>query len=45
MGFTIMESFMDEVKVISEAGKGTCVTLIKYIGAESEQEDSREECE
>lgn len=45
MGFTFMESFMDEVKVISEAGKGTCVTLIKYIGAESELEDGREECE
>ena len=30
MGFTVMETFMDEVKVESEVGKGTKVTMIKY---------------
>ena len=45
MGFTFMESFMDEVKVISEHGKGTCVTLVKYIGTETNCEENMEECE
>ena len=31
MGFTIMESFMDSIKVKSEAGKGTTVTMRKRI--------------
>ncbi len=31
MGFTIMESFMDSVKVRSEPGKGTTVTLRRRI--------------
>ncbi|NCE65247.1 anti-sigma F factor [Pseudoflavonifractor sp. 524-17] len=31
MGFTIMESFMDGVKVRSVPGKGTAVTLVKRI--------------
>ena len=31
MGFTIMESFMDEVKVKSAPGKGTTVTMRKRI--------------
>ena len=31
MGFTIMESFMDTVKVKSESGKGTTVTMRKRI--------------
>ena len=31
MGFTIMESFMDKVKVTSRRGNGTTVTLTKYI--------------
>lgn len=31
MGFTIMESFMDTVRVRSEVGSGTKVTLIKKI--------------
>ena len=30
MGFTIMENFMDEVKVHSALGEGTSVELIKY---------------
>ena len=32
MGFTVMESFMDRVSVSSKAGRGTKVTLVKYIG-------------
>lgn len=31
MGFTVMESFTDKVFVESEPGKGTAVTLIKYL--------------
>ena len=31
MGFTIMESFMDRVKVRSQPGKGTSVTLTRRI--------------
>lgn len=31
MGFTIMESFMDEMNVISEVGKGTTVIMKKII--------------
>ncbi len=31
MGFTVMESFTDRVFVESEQGKGTAVTLIKYL--------------
>ena len=31
MGFTVMESFTDKVFVESEQGKGTAVTLIKYL--------------
>ena len=31
MGFTIMQSFMDRVKVRSAAGKGTAVTMRKRI--------------
>ena len=31
MGFTIMESFMDGVKVRSAPGKGTAVTMVKHI--------------
>ena len=33
MGFTVMESFMDEVSVCSEVGKGTTVRMRKQIGA------------
>lgn len=32
MGFAFMEAFMDEIKVESEAGRGTRVTMKKYIG-------------
>ena len=31
MGFTIMESFMDEILIDSVAGQGTKITLIKKI--------------
>lgn len=29
MGFTVMESFMDKIKVDSKPGKGTSVTMVK----------------
>ena len=32
MGFTFMEAFMNEVKVTSQVGKGTCVHMSKKIG-------------
>ena len=32
MGCTFMEAFMDEVKVTSQVGKGTCVHMSKKIG-------------
>ena len=31
MGFTIMKSFMDDVKVVSEKGKGTTIYMLKKI--------------
>ena len=31
MGFTVMESFMDKIKVDSKLGKGTTVTMIKKL--------------
>lgn len=34
MGFTIMKSFMDEVKVVTEKGKGTRVYMSKEIVAD-----------
>ena len=34
MGFAFMEAFMDEVRVTSEAGKGTCVWMCKRIGVQ-----------
>ena len=34
MGFTVMESFMDAVEVESAVGKGTTVTMRKYITGE-----------
>ena len=32
MGFSFMEAFMDELKVVSEPGKGTTVKMRKRIG-------------
>ena len=34
MGFTVMETFMDEVEVESAEGKGTTVTMTKYLNRE-----------
>lgn len=31
MGFTVMESFTDRLKVRSEIGKGTTVIMTKYL--------------
>lgn len=31
MGFTVMESFMDKLNVMSEKGKGTTVVMTKYL--------------
>ena len=39
MGFTIMESFMDEMKVESVLGLGTKVTMVKKIRKEAEIEN------
>ena len=41
MGFTIMESFMDSMKVESIVGLGTKVTLIKTIKKQEEQEENK----
>ena len=35
MGFTIMETFMDKVRVTSKPGMGTTVTFTKYIQAKT----------
>ena len=32
MGFLFMEAFMDEIRVISQPGKGTTVLMSKRIG-------------
>ena len=32
MGFAIMNSFTDKLKIKSEVGKGTCITMIKHLG-------------
>ena len=34
IGFAVMQSFTDSVKVRSQVGKGTSVTLIKKLSAE-----------
>lgn len=41
MGFTIMQTFMDEFSVESEKGKGTCVTMSKRVLA-TENKECRE---
>lgn len=33
MGFSFMEAFMDEIRVTSKEGEGTCVTMLKRIGS------------
>ena len=42
MGFTIMESFMDSVKIESVVGLGTKVTMTKKIKKISEDEENEE---
>ena len=42
MGFTIMESFMDEVSVESVLGLGTKVTMKKFIKKEDVEENTEE---
>ena len=39
MGFTIMESFMDDVKIESALGLGTKITMRKQIGGEKQEEE------
>ncbi|ABY92845.1 anti-sigma F factor [Thermoanaerobacter sp. CM-CNRG TB177] len=34
MGFTVMQTFMDELEVESTPGKGTLVRMTKYIGSD-----------
>ena len=41
MGFTIMESFMDSMKVESIVGLGTKITLVKTIKKQEEQEENK----
>ena len=35
MGFTIMQTFTDGFSIVSEKGKGTTVTMLKRVGADS----------
>ena len=42
MGFTIMESFMDEVNIESVVGLGTKITMKKMIKKQELQEDEKE---
>ena len=39
MGFTIIESFMDNTEVFSQPGKGTTVRMTKKIGASAQLRD------
>lgn len=41
MGFTVMESFMDDVRVTSKVGRGTTVRLEKRLRACEEQDARR----
>lgn len=38
MGFAFMEAFMDSVEVNSKPGEGTCVTMVKYIACEGDEQ-------
>lgn len=33
LGFSVMQSFMDKVKVVSAPGRGTRVTMVKHLGS------------
>jgi stage II sporulation protein AB (anti-sigma F factor) len=37
LGFTFMRSFMDEMEVISEPGKGTSVRLLRHFPSQGNQ--------
>lgn len=39
MGFSFMEAFTDQLLVESEQGQGTCVTMVKTMGARDGQDD------
>ena len=41
LGFAVMQSFMDKVKVRSAKGKGTTVTLEKRLRSREENRDAR----
>lgn len=41
LGFTVMESFMDKVRVRSAPGRGTTVTLEKKLGGKAARVDKR----
>ena len=41
LGFTVMESFMDKVRVKSAPGRGTTVTLEKKLGGKAARVDKR----
>lgn len=41
LGFTVMESFMDKVRVRSAEGRGTTVTLEKKLGGKAGRVDKR----
>lgn len=43
MGFTIMESFMDEVKIESIPEMGTKITMKKYISTEQVEKEENEQ--
>ena len=39
MGFTVMKAFMDDVKVFSKKGEGTCVEMTKVFSSSSKPEN------
>lgn len=39
LGFAVMQSFMDKLKVVSKPGKGTSVTMTKRISAKDQKEN------
>ena len=45
LGFTVMQSFMDELEVLSSPGRGTRVKMAKRIAARQtvEREDEQEQ--
>ena len=45
LGFCFMQSFMDEVKVKSEQGEGTSVTLIKHLPVAKDGSDAEAEAD